>query len=326
MKKLIIILSIMMLALVGCSDNTSDQLTVAVSIVPQETFVKAVAGDLVDVVVLIPPGSSPANYQPSPQEMAKFNESKVYFHIDVAAEAHILESVNDDVKLVDLAEFVDEKYPARYFEEGHDHEDEHDADHEDEHDADHEDEHDADHEDEHDADHEDEAASEHDHDHSGRDPHIWLSPKRVQVMVEVIRDELSALDPDNKETYAENAAAYIEELKGLDKYLEQSFENVDHEFIMYHPSLGYFADDYGFDMHAIEAEGKQATARDLEMVIELAKAEGIKYVFYQEEFDSSQAEIVAKEIGGTTIKVAPLSGDYINNLKTIAEKMLNSFE
>ena len=289
-----------MLALVGCTDNSTDQLTVAVSIVPQETFIKAVAGDLVDVVVLIPPGSSPANYQPSPQEMAKFNESKVYFHIDVAAESHILESVNGDVKLVDLAEIVDENYPARYFEESH--EDDHDADHDDDHYADH------------------------DHDHSGRDPHIWLSPKRVQVMVEAIKDELSALDPDNKDVYAENAAAYIEELKILDEYLNKTFEGLDHEFIMYHPSLGYFADDYGFEMHAIEAEGKQATARDLETVIELAKSEGIKYVFYQEEFDASQAEIVAKEIGGVTIKVAPLSGDYINNLKTIAEKMLESIE
>ena len=41
----------------------NDKLTVAVSIPPAETFVKAVAGDLVDVVTIIPPGNSPANYQ-----------------------------------------------------------------------------------------------------------------------------------------------------------------------------------------------------------------------------------------------------------------------
>jgi len=299
MKKILIIVSFALLVLVGCSNESTDKLTVAVSIVPEETFVKAVAGDLVDIVVMIPPGSSPANYQPSPQEMAKFNESKVYFHIDVAAEKHILQSVNDDVKLIDLAERVDEIYPARFFE---DHDE--DLDH-DEHDED--------------LDHEG-------HNHIGRDPHIWLSPKRAMVMIEVIRDELSSIDPDNKEIYAENADAYLSSLESLDQYLKSSFSDENSKFIMYHPSMGYFADDYDLEMYAIESEGKQATAKDLEDVIVLAKSENIKYVFYQEEFDASQAEIVAKEIDGETIKVAPLSGDYINNLKSIATKMLSTFE
>ncbi len=311
MKKILIVVSIALLVLVGCSNESADKLTVAVSIVPEETFVKAVAGDLVDIVVMIPPGSSPANYQPSPQEMAKFNESKVYFHIDVAAEKHILQSVNNDVKLIDLAERVDEIYPARYFEE---HEEDLDHDEHDE-DLDH-DEHD-----EHDEDLDHEG-----HNHIGRDPHIWLSPKRAMVMVEVIRDELSSIDPDNKGIYAENAKAYLLSLESLDEYLQSSFDDGNSKFIMYHPSMGYFADDYDLDMYAIESEGKQATAKDLEDVIVLAKSENIKYVFYQEEFDASQAEIVAKEIGGETIKVAPLSGDYINNLKSIATKMLSTFE
>jgi zinc transport system substrate-binding protein len=290
-----------MLLLVGCQNNSSDNLKVAVSIVPQETFVKAVAGDLVDVVVLIPPGNSPANYQPTPKEMEEFNASQVYFHIDVPAEEHILESVPSDIKLIDLAEYVDEMYPARYFEE--EHEDEHE---EEEHEEDN---------------HEEEG---HDHDHSGRDPHIWLSPKRVIKMVEVIRDELILLDPDNKEVYEKNAKSYIMELEGLDKELTEIFNGLDNKaFIMYHPSFGYFADDYGLEMHAIESEGKKATIQELEEVIHIATDENIKYVFYQEEFDSSQAEIVAKEIEGETIKVAPLSGDYINNLKSIAEKMNN---
>lgn len=316
MKKILII--VMVLLLVGCQNNSSEDLKVAVSIVPQETFVKAVAGDLVDVVLLIPPGNSPANYQPSPKEMEEFNASQVYFHIDVPSEEHILESVPSNIKLVDLAEHVDMMYPARYFEEEEHHEDEHDEDEhdEDEHD---EDEHD---EDEHDEDEHDEEGHEHDHDHSGRDPHIWLSPKRVIKMVEVIRDELILLDPDNKETYENNAKSYIMELEGLDKELTDIFNSLENKaFIMYHPAFGYFADDYGLEMHAIESKGKKATIQELEEVIDIANDENIKYVFYQEEFDSSQAEIVAKEIGGETIKVAPLASDYINNLKSIAEKM-----
>jgi zinc transport system substrate-binding protein len=55
-------------------------------------------------------------------------------------------------------------------------------------------------------------------------------------------------------------------------------------------------------------------------VIDLAKSENIKYIFYQEEFDSSQAETVAEEIGGQVIKVSPLSKSYIESLKDVGEK------
>lgn len=295
MKKIIVVLSIivMMFSLVACQEEGIESLTVAVSIVPQETFVKAVAGELVDVVVLIPPGNSPANYQPSPKEMAAFNESAIYFHIDVAAESHILESVNGDILLVDLAHHVDEVYPARYF-DAEDHDDEDKDDHE----------------------------EGHDHDHSGRDPHIWMSPSRVIVMIETIEDELSKIDPSNADVYKKNAEAYIAELNAVNEELSNAFDKMENKaFIMYHPSLGYMADDFGLEMHAIEASGKKATIQELEHVIEIARDEKIKYVFYQEEFDSQQAEIVAEEIGGATIKVAPLSGDYIENIKSIAKAM-----
>ena len=58
----------------------------AVSIVPQDTFVKAVAGNLVDTVVLIPPGYSPENYAPSPRELIPLSEALLYFSIGVPAE------------------------------------------------------------------------------------------------------------------------------------------------------------------------------------------------------------------------------------------------
>lgn len=281
MKKLLMIIFISLI-FVGCEEKS--KLTVAVSIMPQETFVQKVSGDLVDIVVMIPPGASPANYEPSPKEMAMFNEAELYFHIDVAAEENILKTA--EIPLVDLADIVDEVYPARYFDETVDE----DADH--------------------------------DHDHTGRDPHIWLSPKRVIVMVEAIRDELIAVDGENEHIYRENAENYIEELRLLDQELNDTFNKLEKRaFIIYHPSYGYFADDYDLEMIAIEDEGKAATIKNIEQVIEYAVNNHIKFIFYQEEFDSQQAELIAKEINGTTIKVAPLSGDYINEMRFIATQL-----
>ena len=290
-KSLVYLLMIIMIITIsGCQSeklddtNSTKKLTVAVSIVPQETFVRAVAGELVDIITMIPPGYSPTNYQPTPKQMLKFSESKVYFSVGVPTEeANLLpkvEDLNEDIKVVSLANKVGEIYPHRTF-------------------------------------------SEEDHDHQGKDPHIWLSPKRVKVMIGSIKDELIVLDPNNKPIYEKNADEYMAKLDELDHEIENTLNGCNGQsFIIYHPVLGYFADDYGLKMIPIEEDGKEITVKKLQEVIDMAKKENIKFVFYQQEFDSKQAETIAKEIGGATVKVVPLASNYIENLRAIA----NTFE
>lgn len=155
-----------------------------------------------------------------------------------------------------------------------------------------------------------------------RDPHIWLSPKRVKVMIETIAQEMCALDPSNADIYNENAAAYIGQLDELDQSIQDALADVqDKKFIVYHPAFGYFADDYGLTMYALEEEGKEATAQRLQDMIDLAKKENIKVIFYQEEIDSSQSAAFAEEIGGKTMQLAPLAANYTENLKSMADLM-----
>jgi zinc transport system substrate-binding protein len=272
-----------MLLVTGCNKttgiNNSENLTtekpiIAVSIVPEQTFVKAVCGDLAEVVTMIPPGNSPENYEPKPSEMERFSKASLYFSIGVPTEeANILPNVGN-IKVISLAEKVATVYSDRTFESGE------------------------------------------------RDPHIWLSPKRVKVMIDTIADEMSKLNPDNADTYKENAKAYITQLDALDEQIKSALEGVQSKkFIVYHPAFGYLADDYDLTMYALEDEGKEATAGHLQEMIDLAKAENIKAIFYQEEIDSSQSKAFAEEIGGKTIQLAPLAADYINNLKNMAETM-----
>lgn len=301
----------MVLSSCGVEETKSEKLTVAVSIVPQATFVKAVAGELVDVVTLIPPGASPANYQPSPKELAAFGDASVYFTVGVGAEeSNILPNIaanNEGLEIVDLAHHVDEVYPARYFEED-DHEDEGHDDHEEE---DHDD-------------HEDEDGDE--HDHSGRDPHIWMSPKRVIVMVNEIRDSLVTIDPDNEKTYTEKAAAYVAELETLDIELGNTMAGHEGEaFIIMHPSLGYFADDYHLEMVAIEQDGKEASAAHLGKVIDYGRDHEIHVVLYQSEFDSSQAETIAEALEGEVLEYEPLAADYMDNMNRLGDAFKKIF-
>jgi len=263
-------------AAVSCGANSEDtgKPVVAVTIVPEKTFVKAVCGDLMDVVTLVPPGNSPENYEPTPDIMARLERASVYFAIGVPVEkAHILPRVGG-VKVVSLQNEVAAVYPDRTFPSGE------------------------------------------------RDHHIWLSPKRVKVMVAAIARELAAIDPENEKVYGENAAAYAARLDELDGQIKEALDGVkNRRFIAYHPAFGYLADDYGLSMYALEEEGKEATVRHLQDMIDFAKAESIKVVFYQEEIDSRQSEAFAEEIGGKTMRLEPLAADYIDNLKKMAEIM-----
>ena len=158
-----------------------------------------------------------------------------------------------------------------------------------------------------------------------RDPHIWLSVKRAIKIVEIMRDKVVSLDSENAEFYVKNANEYVTKLNALHDELTTKFnaiENSKKTFIAYHPSFNYFANEYGLTAYALEKNGHEATAKDLAEMVIFAKNNGIKNVFYQAETDSSQAISFANEIGGTAIKLSPLSANYIENLKEMANAII----
>ena len=274
-----------MLFSAGCgTQNTGTPDTkpvIAVTIMPEETFVKAVCGDLAEVVTMVPPGNSPENYEPTAQQMEDFADASVYFTIGVPTEqANILPQAEDEgIHIVSLQDKAAGVYEERTFASGE------------------------------------------------RDPHIWLSPKRVVVMVEAIAEEMGALDPDNSGIYRQNAQNYIGQLNALDAQIKEALSGVQNrKIIVYHPAFGYLCDDYGLQMFALEEEGKEATAQHLQEMIDLAKADNIKVIFYQEEIDSSQSRAFAEELGGQTVQLAPLAADYIANLTRMAQTMAEAMK
>lgn len=153
-----------------------------------------------------------------------------------------------------------------------------------------------------------------------RDPHIWLSPKRAKVMVEAIAETMANFDAENAKTYQENAEAFLKELDRVDTEIKEAFSGIQNpKFIVFHPAYGYFADDYGLEMYALEENGKEATPQHLQDMIDLAREENIKVIFSQAEIDSKQPDAFAEEVGGEKIMLEPLSDDYIANLERMAE-------
>ncbi len=277
-----LLLTIFSILPAGCAQQEAEEeekITVAVSILPEQAFVKAVCGDLADIVLMVPSGSSPANYEATPAQMEALRASDVYFSIGVPAEEAILSDLEGEVEVVALAEKVDAAYAPRTFSSG------------------------------------------------TRDPHIWLSPKRAIVMVQAIADTLAGIDPNHAEIYQKNAAAYIEEIEAADAEIKELFSGISNNiFIVTHPAFGYFADEYGLEMYALEENGKEATAQHLQDLIDLAKEKGIKTIFTQAETASEQPDTFAEEVGGTKVVLNPLSEEYVQNLKDIANALAQSME
>ncbi len=279
MKKVLIAFITVFLLLSMCScaktdSDDNDKKIIAVSIVPQATFVEAVCGENFEILTLIPSGASPETYELTTNEMKKLSRANIYFSIGVPAEeSSILPMINEKTKVFALHETVAQSYPDLT-------------------------------------------------DDGGRDPHIWLSPKRVKLMVNKIAESLSDLDPDNKSLYIENAEKFIGSIYSADKQIKSVLDGKKNgSFITFHPSFGYFADEYQLTQYALEEHGKEATAKRLIEMADLAHRKGIKVIFYQAEASSRQAKAFAEEIGGKAICLEPLSADYIGNLNRMAEAL-----
>jgi zinc transport system substrate-binding protein len=139
-------------------------------------------------------------------------------------------------------------------------------------------------------------------------------------MVEVIAETMAGLDAENSQTYRENAEAFLKELDRVDAEIAETFAVIQNKtFIVFHPAYGYFADDYGLEMYALEQDGKEATPQHLQDMIDLARVKNITVIFSQAEIDSKQPDAFAEEIGGEKVMLDPLSEDYIANLEHMAE-------
>jgi zinc transport system substrate-binding protein len=274
---------------------------IAVTIVPQIEMIREIAGDRVEIAEMIPAGFSPANYAPSPAEMTAFNKAEIYFSIGVPADIqNILPRAeeNDNLKVVKLFELVGDEFPNRYMDHSHEEDLEN---------------------------HKEDLNSV--QENQGRDPHIWLSPERSAYMVEIMRDHLIDLMPEYAAEFRENTEKYLNRLKAVDqKNMELLNKYRGEEILVYHPSYGYFTEHYGLEMIAIEESGKDPGPRHIAEIIDKAKEENIKTVFYQAEIDSNKTRAIAEELDGDIVQLNPLAEDYLDNLSYLAETFATVLE
>lgn len=279
---------------------------VSVSILPQEYFVKQIAGESVEVNTMVLPGADPHTYEPKPKQMKALENSLAYFAIGVEFEEVWLDKFQKSFpKLKFIFTHKGVERVAMQEHEDHDH-------HEHSHDHAHSDAKEHKHCHEHNG-------ELHCHSHDGLDPHIWLDPILVKQQAKNILTGLVRILPQNKELYTKNYENFIAKLDGLDEFIKNSLKDVkNREFIVYHPSWGYFAKRYDLRQISIEIEGKEPKPAELANLIKEAKEKGVKVIFVAPQFSQKAANLIAKQTGAKVIEIDQLPLDWENELKKTA--------
>lgn len=256
---------------------------VMTSVLPQQYLADRIGGDRVETAVLVQPGQDPHIFEPTPRQMVFLSESDVFFRTGMEFEGGLMDrltSVAPDLKVVDLRDGIDLLVSAC---EGHDHHG-------------------------------------HDHHEDMPDPHIWTDPAIAGAQAVRIAEVLTSIDPEGADLYRGNLEALRAELVRLEADLREALAPVKgRAFMVYHPAWGYFARTFGLEQVAIEVSGKAPTGRQLVRIIDRARADGIRVIFVQPQFDDRAASRIAKAIGGAVVAIDPLAYDYIANLRTAAE-------
>ena len=266
---------------------------VSVSIPPQAFFVEQIAGDLLEIQIIIPPNTDEHNFELKPQTMQALEKSTIYFTIGLELESLLLQKLQQykNMRIVPTNKGL-ASLPNMH--SAHEH------------------------------------AHDHDHEHGENDPHIWLDPILVQEQARIIAHALGERFAENKDVFIKNLEIFQAKLTKLDAWIREQFKDKTfRDFIVYHPSWGYFAHRYDLRQIPIEIEGKEPKPRDLQRLIKRIERENFRAIFVQQGFLDSIAKTIAQSCKGCNIEILTLdhlAEDWEQNLLESARKIAQSLQ
>ncbi len=274
----------------GSSKNKNEddeKPVVTVSILPIKTFVEEIAGNDFEINVLLPPGASPADFTLIPSQLKAIDRSEVWFRIGY---------IGFEYSWREKIEQANRDMKVVNLSEGLDLiSDEY-------------------------------LPSGEKSSTGGINPHTWLSPTLVKQMTGGITEELSMLNPEKKREYQENLSRFVQKIDELDGEIRATLKDYEgRQFIMFHPSLSYFAREYGLVQYSLEPGGKEPTPQRMTALVDLAKKEDIGVIYIQSDLDQEQARVFAEEIDGEVEQMWPLNPEWFENLREITDMLTKHF-
>lgn len=252
--------------------NSEEKIKIVATLFPQYDFAKQIGGDLVEVSLLLPPGTDVHTYDPTPKDIVNINKSNIFLYTGSQMEpwaSNIAQNLNDDLRIVDVAAGIE----LLEGEEAHD-------------------------EDLHEGDHDEDV---HDHDHE-KDPHIWLDINNAKVMVKNICEKLCAMDNINSDVYTKNAEEYIKKLSELDNDFERTINNGKRKKIAFGDKFAYsyFINRYKIDYISAYEGCSESAEPSISKIISIEKdinKEKIPVIFYESLSEGKIAKNIANKTG-----------------------------
>jgi zinc transport system substrate-binding protein len=150
------------------------------------------------------------------------------------------------------------------------------------------------------------------------DPHFWVAPKCAMIIASSVRDLLINLYPSGKQKYETNYRNLLIKIEKTDSLAQKLFSDVNsRSFMIFHPNLGYLARDYGLEEISVEYEGKEPPPSRMKELIDKARANNLKTIFVQKEYDKKHAKAIADEIHADIKIIDPLSENWIKSTTDI---------
>ena len=240
MKKIIIAVLCMLLtagALAGCGEKNKSEknadLSIVATIFPGYDWVREIMGDEAenaDITMLMDNGTDLHSYQPTADDISKISKCDLFIYAGGESDEWVKDALkqaeNKDMKVINMMEMLGDSVKTEEVVEGM--ESEHDHDHDE--DGDH-----------HDSDQEVEY-----------DEHTWLSLKNAEMICEAIENDLSSLDPENKDIYKKTSEEYISKLSELDSKYRETVDDAARKTVLFGDRFPfrYLTDDYGLDYYA----------------------------------------------------------------------------
>lgn len=273
------------LLLISCQNKpaVSEKIQLTVSIIPQKYLANFIAGDKFDVQAMLPTGSNHETYEPAPRDMEKISKSKLYLALG-ALDFELtwldrLKVSNPGMQIINTSEGIQML-------SGHIHENENKSD-----------------------------AKSH-----GIDPHTWLSPSCMKIQAANICSALSAIDTTNASYYKVNLSKFILVADSVDHIIHEKLSaSSEKSILIFHPALAYFCRDYNLSQISIEQDGKEPSPAFMAEIVKVAKKKGLKAILISREFDTRNAEAIAKEINGKVVVFDPMAENWPENLIHLAD-------
>lgn len=250
-------------------------LRIVSTVFPGYDFARAVAGDLAEVTLLLPPGMESHSYEPTPADILAVQECDLFICLGGESDAWVdtilsaVEPNGEILRMMDCVELLEEETV-----EGME-------------------------------------SQEHDHDENGLgevmelDEHVWTSPRNAADITTAIGETLAGIDGSNAEIYRENAAAYAGELENLDQRFADFFAGVEHPVMVFGDRfpLRYFVERYGVEYYAAFpgcSTQTEPSAATVAFLTEKVKTEQIGTVWYIEFSNHLVADSIAEAAGADT--------------------------